>query len=75
MVVNHTEKEEKFCWDLHLLELVSKANFSACSITASPCICGRMAFGHALGRTGRLLYEDVVEINELMFEMFSDSLL
>lgn len=75
IVVNHIKKEDKTCWDLYLLELVSKLDFSPCSVTTSPCVCGWTVFLYTLSKMGILLCEDVVGINELMFEMFSDSLL
>lgn len=63
IVVNHIKTEEKTCWDLRLLELVSKVDFSPCSITRSPSVCGRVVFLCALCKMGILLCEDVVQIH------------
>ena len=63
IVVNHIKKEEKTFWDLHLLEVVSEVDFSPCSVTRSPCVCGWMVFLYALCKMGILLCEDVVGIN------------
>lgn len=81
IVVNLTKKEDKTCWDVYLLELVSEVDCTPCSILDPyVCVdgcagCGWIFFFCALCDTGILLCEDVMGINELVFEMFSDSLL